>query len=489
MKRMWLLFLGVSIALGSCAQERNIKKPIPTKVPVNKAILELSFIRSNGPKTSSLSFGAKPEFVLPKVDFSRAQKVLAYKDGFNPIVVSPDEIAFYEKEGYGLEPIQKVYAFGSFEQAHLNLLLARSLWNISMGKGITVAVIDSGLDRRHKSLRAVSFTGYNFINDGVAAEDKSGHGTAISALIAGRGPQMGIAPEARILPLKVLDEHNQGSNYDVTRAILFAADLLKGMPNPKPADIINLSLGSYSYSPAMHAAIKKAVAKGIIVVAAAGNSGKSRIAYPAALPEVVSVGAAQLVSNEWSLMPYSNYGKSGDILAPLGGQAKLNWGTYAEAGLLSAKANTLESSTYVHGTSFAAAEVSAVAALLLSLKKDSALATKTLLNSAIDLGAKGWDSRFANGVLSPLAALHSMTQNNITNAIVVELLDAVSKQEISRYQLLKNKELVLSPGKYRLFAFEDVNNDQLWQPNEAYFESGQLNVRANKKYNQVISLN
>jgi len=488
MKRLCLLLMAVLMLLGACARVKSPQEPI-LQIPANKAILELSILRSNKINSQSLdSSGVKAEFVAPKISIGQAQKLLAYKDGSNPIVVSAAEEDFYKKQGYGLEPIQAVSAFGGFEQAHLNLLLAKSLWNISKGKGITVAVIDSGLDRKHESMRTAGFRGYDFIENHAGSEDMSGHGTAISALIAGRGPQMGIAPEAKVLPLRVLDEHNQGSNYDVTRAILFAADLLQDMPNPKPADVINLSLGSYSYSPAMHRAIKKAVAKGIVVVAAAGNSGKSKIAFPAALPEVISVGAAQLVSDDWSLMPYSNYGKNADILAPLGGQAVLNWGSYAEAGLLSAKANTVKSSTYVHGTSFAAAEVSAVVALLLSLEKNSSRTKKVLLDTAIDLGEKGWDNQFANGVLSPLAALRSISQKEAAAPIIVELQDAVSRQELNRYFMSSKQRIVLNPGRYRLFAFDDLNRDKLWQATEPYYESASFVVKSNNIYTESINL-
>lgn len=483
MKRLFLLVL--ILVLSSCST-KTIKPPEleRTFIPNDKALVKLNFTISN--QVPSLALVRKTEFVAPIVELGDASKLLAFKEGSGPVLIDRTDISKYY--GYRLEPVQTVNAFGSFGQAHLNLLLAKKLWQYSQGKNITIAVIDSGIDKNQKSLIGVSFAGFNFLDNNNKLFDESGHGTAISTLIAGRGPYFGIAPEAKILPLKVLDKYNQGSNYDVTRAILYAADLLEDMPNPNPVDIINLSLGSFSYSPVMHDAIKRATSKGIVIIAAAGNSGKNEIAYPAALPEVISVGAAQLLSEEWSLMPYSNYGKYGDILAPMGGYAKTNWGQYAETGLLTAKANSSNSKLRVHGTSFASAEVSAVMALLMSMGSNSQEAKEILLASAVDIDKTGWDNKFAFGILSPLAALRSANLKSNSKNLVIKFLDASSQQEEARFFSDAEISIHMTPGKYKIFAFADSNHDNLWQSFEAFYYSDSFSLKAKEIYQEDIAL-
>ncbi len=483
MKRLFLLLL---ILILSACSTKTAKAPEleGTFVPNDKALLKLNFTISN--KLSSLAVNNKAQFISPLVELGDATKLLAFKEGSEPILINrPDILNF---DGYRLEPVQTVKAFGGFEQAHLNLLLAKELWQYSRGKNITIAVIDSGIDKNQKSLIGVTTDSYNFLANNKQAIDQSGHGTAISTLIAGRGPYYGIAPAAKILALKVLDKYNQGSNYDVTRAILYAANLLEDMPNSNTVDIINLSLGSYSYSPAMHDAIKRAHDKGIIIIAAAGNSGKNKIAYPAALPEVISVGAAQLLSEDWSLMPYSNYGKYGDILAPMGGYAKTNWGQYAETGLLTAKANSNNLASRVHGTSFASAEVSAVMALLLSSGLDASDAKETLLASTIDIDKIGWDNRYAFGILSPLAALRSANLKNNPEDVVVKFLDAASQQEVIRFFGSSEMTVYMPAGRYKIFAFNDSNHDNLWQLSEAFYYSDSFALSAKEIYQEEIVL-
>jgi len=480
MKCLYLLL--IVLLLSSCATREKPAELKTEYLPSADALVKLKFSISNKKAISSLAI--KHDFVAPKIELGDAQELLAYKENTQPIVIKRADMANYD--GYRLEPIQTLNAFGDFEQDHLNLLFAEQLWQYSFGDNTTIAVIDSGIDKNHPSLKSAYAGGYNFVSNNSTPIDESGHGTAIAAIIAGRGPQYGIAPKAKILALKVLDKNNQGSNYDVTRAILYAADLLEDMPNPNKADIINLSLGSYSYSPAMHDAIKRATAKGIVIIAAAGNSARNKIAYPAALPEVISVGAAQLVYNDWSLMPYSNYGKYADILAPMGGYAQTNQGVYAEAGILTAAA--FGSSTRVHGTSFAAAEVSGVVALMNSLGIKPEKLKQILLATAVDIDKIGWDERTAYGILSPLAALKVAKLADNTEDIVLRFLDGASQQEISRASLSQKITTSVTPGKYKIFAFADHNHDNLWQDSEPFYYSDIVQLQGHRVYEKDIVL-
>ena len=180
------------------------------------------------------------------------------------------------------------------QQGHLALLNSSEVWKVSKGEGVVVAVIDSGVNTI-PSLETALLPGYDFIAEQVLQADESGHGTSIATLIAGQGPYWGLAPKAKILPLKVLDEYNRGSSHNLIRALLFATDRLEGFDNPYPADVINLSLGSRSYSEALHETIKGLRAQGVWVIAAAGNEG-SELSYPARFSEVIAVGAAEVQS-------------------------------------------------------------------------------------------------------------------------------------------------------------------------------------------------
>ncbi|MCA9836389.1 MAG: S8 family serine peptidase [Trueperaceae bacterium] len=349
-------------------------------------------------------------------------------------------------------------------QGHLKLLQMTELWEQVQGRNLTVAVIDSGVNAT-ESLEAALLPGYDFVSQQPLQKDESGHGTAVATLIAGRGPYWGMAPEARILPLKVLDEHNQGSSSSLVQALLFAADLLEDLPNPHPADIINLSLGSYSYSPLLYETLVKLDKLGIMVLAAAGND-SGDIAFPARFSEVISVSAAEVQRGNWSLAPYANFGEGLDLLAPLGGWTSTQAGTYAETGVLS---YGLQEERF-QGTSFATAEISGLAALALELTGSSLLAREALLKSATDLSLPGWDATTGYGLINPAALIHASqeTVRNQVEMIRVQVLDAGSGQEISRYYGGLEQALVVPAGQYLIRIWQDQNQNSYWESAEPF---------------------
>ena len=298
--------------------------------------------------------------------------------------------------------------FALHEQGLLNLIHADKLWSYAQGEGITVAVIDSGVDSHHESLKTQLLPGYDFVENRSEMHDPAGHGTAVAAIIAGNGQIKGLAPKSKILPLRVLDANIQGSARDVTRAILYAADLLPDLPNPYPAQVINLSLGGAGEVPSIHEAIKLVRQQGVIVVAAAGNS-SAAVAYPAAYPEVIAVGAAYVNFGQWQREGYSNYGSGLDILAPVGGVTKANWGWFRESAVLTALANSSNQTIEMVGTSVAAPQIAGLAALLLSLQKTPEQAENLLLHSSFDLAQSGWDAETGFGLMNPVAALRAAT--------------------------------------------------------------------------------
>lgn len=185
----------------------------------------------------------------------------------------------------------------------------------SGGKGVTVAVIDTGISREHEDLAGADIlAGYDAPRRTAGVySDSSGHGTEVTGVIAATADNglgvAGIAWNATILPIKVSDSEGSIFSSDLIAAIHFAAD--------SGAKIINISVGGYSYSAAEQEAVDYAVSKGCIIVAAAGNGGNRSFAgqksYPASYSGVISVGSCNA---DGERSDFSQYNEAVDIVAP-----------------------------------------------------------------------------------------------------------------------------------------------------------------------------
>ncbi|MFE0104197.1 type VII secretion-associated serine protease mycosin [Streptomyces sp. NPDC059009] len=201
------------------------------------------------------------------------------------------------------------------QQWALSAMHTDEAWRTTKGKGITVAVLDTGVDATHPDLKGNVLPGKDMVGFGAKRGDKSWahHGTAMSGIIAGHGHGrgrgdgvLGIAPQAKILPVRVIledgDPHRAKARDTrgnaLAEGIRWAAD--------HGADVINLSLGDDSKSahpePGEDAAIQYALKKGIAVVASAGNGGEhgDHISYPAAYPGVIAATAVDPNGNRAS---------------------------------------------------------------------------------------------------------------------------------------------------------------------------------------------
>lgn len=164
------------------------------------------------------------------------------------------------------------------------------------GLGTIVAVLDTGIDSGHPDLAGNVLQGFNTMDVNYDTTDAHGHGTHVSgiaAAIADNGIGMaGIAPEAKILPLKVFNDNGLSTDFAIALAITIAADPLS-VPDLgfQPADVINMSFGGLVYSQLQQDAINFALERNIVVVAAMGNDFKQAISYPAANEGVIAVGA------------------------------------------------------------------------------------------------------------------------------------------------------------------------------------------------------
>jgi subtilisin len=187
---------------------------------------------------------------------------------------------------------------------------APAAWPRGKGAGIKVAVVDTGIDCGHPDLRCDYALGTNIVDPGVAPLDDNEHGSHVSGTIAGRGLSggpLGIAPEAVLVPVKVLDRSGSGRLSDIVKGISWAAE--------HGADVINLSLGGDVKSAAMERAVKNALQKGIVIVAAAGNSGPSSdtVGFPAGYPGVIAVAASD---KKDVVAPFSSRGSAVAFIAP-----------------------------------------------------------------------------------------------------------------------------------------------------------------------------
>lgn len=200
----------------------------------------------------------------------------------------------------------------------LNMIQAKSMWKSSdRGQGVNIAIIDSGCDIYHESLKdnivAVrNFTDEDKKNPNIVI-DRVGHGTHVAGIVASNGnnnSMVGVAPWANLYILKAIDSSGSGKATWVINAINYAVE--------KKVDIISMSLGTPKDDPKMEKAIKNAINNNILVVCAAGNEGDGNAdvfeySYPASYVDVISVGA---VDKKGVPAEFSNSNLVVDLVAP-----------------------------------------------------------------------------------------------------------------------------------------------------------------------------
>lgn len=264
---------------------------------------------------------------------------------------------------------------------------------LATGAGVTVAVIDSGVDTDHVQLRGRVLSGNDFLDRGRdGSRDCVGHGTAVASLIAAAprdGVEFrGLAPEAKILPVRISELQSidgRESGRAVTPAV-FAQAIRWAVDNG--ADVINLSVVLYEDSPPVKAAIEYALDEDVVVVAAAGNrheDGNPR-PYPAAYPGVIGVGAIGATGQRAG---FSQVGSYVDLVAP------------GEAVLVAAPGRGHREQS---GTSYAAPFVAATAALLRDYRPELSAAEVTArIIATADPAPSG--PGYGSGVLNPYRAI------------------------------------------------------------------------------------
>ena len=300
------------------------------------------------------------------------------------------------------------------EQWALTSVNAYNAWDYSRAEGqATVVVIDSGVDYDHPDLAdnlILDYAKNTYTNrtGGAAVDDQIGHGTHVSGIIAASANNAigvaGVSYNAKVLPVKATyDTEGNLWTSDIIAGVEYALDLKADSNSPdylKNIRVINLSLGTRGYDITYEAALNKAYNAGVLVVAAAGNENLSSVDYPAAYDNVMGISALRQSAGSASGTfdtEYSNYGTGVAISAP----GTLIYSTYLKGGY-----------AYMSGTSMATPAVSGAAALLFAKYPDAtpAQVRAALQDSAVDLGATGWDRYYGYGALDACAAIAKLAE-------------------------------------------------------------------------------
>ena len=297
------------------------------------------------------------------------------------------------------------------QQWNFRMIGAEDAWKTTRGKGVVVAVIDTGVaaatTKKGKQARDFGVTpfvkGYDFVNDDADPYDDHGHGTHVAGTISestnNNEGAAGIAHEATIMPLKVLSAQGWGKSADIADAIRFAAD--------NGAQVINMSLGSSQPSDVIHKAVKYARKKGVVIVCAAGNSFREGVGYPAAFPECVAISS---VGPSGKLATYSSWGKEVALAAP--------GGDMVESG--DPKDGILQNTVFpesqggrgddyyaFQGTSMASPHAAAVAALVVSQGVTDPARVRDILTKSAS--PQGEPKKYGAGILSAGNAVKTAT--------------------------------------------------------------------------------
>jgi subtilisin family serine protease len=317
--------------------------------------------------------------------------------------IDPRLWAFYNPGGltaYFSDPADSRYG-QPLPSTYASLLDADEDAIASVGAGggaVVISSIDTGVDSDHSEFTGRLIMGKDWVTGDNNPEDEDGHGTHTSGTMAGTTVGVagvtGASSNVRILVQRVC-----GPNGCPTSAIVNAIRAAADYPGMVA---MNLSLGGSTISKAEKDAIAYATGKGVLVIAAAGNSGTSKVACPACDANAISVS-----STNWrdALSYYSQYGSGLDISAP-GGELYSNttddmgiWSAYLDGGY-----------AMLQGTSMATPQVTGAAAVVASKTglRGSALRTR-LQSTADDIGAAGYDTKFGNGRVNVYRAVTGTT--------------------------------------------------------------------------------
>lgn len=281
------------------------------------------------------------------------------------------------------QPVAEVLPWG------VDRVNADAVWTSYTGDPVKVAVVDTGIDTSHPDLIGNLKGGMSAVSYTTSFNDDNGHGSHVAGTIAAVDNSVGVigvAPAADLYAVKVLDRRGSGYLSDIIEGLAWAVS--------NDMDIVNMSLGTMSYSASFDSAVQQTIAAGVVVVAAAGNSGPSAntVGYPAKFAGVIAVSATD--SNN-TIASFSSRGSEVDLAAP----GVSVYSTYKK-----------KSYATLSGTSMASPHVAGVAALVLTSPIgtddidsdgiwDPNEVERRLERTAQDLGAAGFDTSYGNGLV------------------------------------------------------------------------------------------
>ncbi|RIX51033.1 peptidase S8 [Paenibacillus nanensis] len=270
------------------------------------------------------------------------------------------------------------------KQQYLTQIGAHRAWEtVREQKDIIIALVDTGIDLDHPDLKDNLVPGVNLVDPKKSPDDDNGHGTSVAGVIAAKGNNgigvSGILWNAKLMPVKALDEWGDGTEQDLGEGIMYAVK--------NGAKVIVLSVGLHRSSPYMQDIVNYAENQGVLLIAASGNDGvtmgsKAAVKYPAAYPTVLAVGGAK---SGGSPDERSNGGPELDLIAPWHVYTTAVGGTYKKE----------------EGTSMAAPQAAAAAAMILARHPDfKPYQVRDLLRqTAKDIGTAGVDDSSGYGLL------------------------------------------------------------------------------------------
>ena len=388
-------------------------------------------------------------------------------------------------------PNDEFYSF----QWHYPLIGLEQAWDITTGsRDVVVSVIDTGVGAHPDNAINVDFSiGFDFVRNTLSALDFDGidpdaddpgdrgnpdgtgsyHGTHVAGTVGADtnngGNLAGVNWEVTIMPVRTLGRGGSGSGFDIIQGFRWSAGLSNdsGTLPSRSADIVNLSLGGPGMSQAMADAIDQARQKGVIVVAAAGNSNSDELFFPASYDGVVSVAATTITDSK---APYSNFGSAIDIAAPGG-----NTGTDVDGdgfgdGVLSLLFDDSETprspiAVFYNGTSMASPHVAGIAALMKAVHPelspeefDQAIMSGEI---TVDLGEDGpmvRNDTFGFGRIDALAAVQ-WAQTIAGGGTVTPIL-VPTPQSLNFGAMVDELDLELRNGGGEGLAVEGISVDQ-----------------------------
>jgi hypothetical protein len=306
-----------------------------------------------------------------------------------------------------LTPNDPYYTYGW----HLAKIGTPSAWDYSVGDGVTIAILDSGVDATHPDLAGSMVPGYNAFDKNTDTRDVYGHGTKVAGAAAMVGNNLvggtGVAFKSRIMPIRVTSTDGYGSWSAMANGILWAAD--------NGARVANLSFQQSCGSSTLWNAAQYMRNKGGVVTISAGNSGVAESMSPS--DSITCVGATDSSDNKTS---WSTYGSFVDVAAPgVGIYTTTNGGGFGS----------------VSGTSFSAPITAAVYALMMAANRtlSPSQLDAALFSTAVDLGAGGKDAFYGQGRVDAMAAVAKVrsTTSVDSTAPVVSIASPVASAKVS----------------------------------------------------------